>query len=171
MTELKIEKKIRVLELLRNLTYGINEISWQEAYFPHLISILTRWVIQSDAEIVIALSLEVLVNYCYKNLSAVYTLRQTVNVKELIKMLLKLQYHHYVDINTGVQCFKLLIILEPTNTNISEKSIMYFASLTFVHLRTVMRKKDVLLLRHDVDFFNDVGQSEHSRNVLLTYSR
>ncbi|KMQ95178.1 protein cip2a [Lasius niger] len=33
-----------------------------------------------------------------------------------------------------------------------------------------MKQKDVLLLRHIIDFFNDVGQNEHSRNVLLTYS-
>ncbi|XP_025991978.2 uncharacterized protein LOC105203182 [Solenopsis invicta] len=162
---LTTEKRIRVLKLLQELTYGI-KISWQEAHLPYLISILTQWVVQSNEEEIIALSLGVLVNLCYKNLPAVYTLMRTVDTKAFIRTLLKLQDH----VNTSVQCCKLLIILEPTNTNISEKYIMDFASLTFVSLRTAMSQKDVLLLRHIVDFFNDVGQNEHSRNVLLTYS-
>lgn len=151
---------------MQELTYGI-KISWQEAHLPYLISTLTQWVIQSKEEEIIALSLGVLVNLCYKNLPAVYTLMRTVNTKAFIRTLLKLQDH----INTSVQCCKLLIILEPANTNISEKYIMDFASLTFANLRTAMRQKDVLLLRHIIDFFNDVGQNEHSRNVLLTYSK
>ncbi|KAL6260355.1 hypothetical protein P5V15_007885 [Pogonomyrmex californicus] len=162
---LTTEKRIRVLKLLQELTYGI-KISWQEAHLPYLISTLTQWVVQSKEEEIIALSLGVLVNLCYKNLPAVYTLMRTVNTKAFIRTLLKLQDH----VNTSVQCCKLLIILEPTNTNISEKYIMDFASLTFINLKTAMKQKDVLLLRHIVDFFNDVGQNEHSRNVLLTYS-
>ncbi|XP_071564296.1 uncharacterized protein [Temnothorax nylanderi] len=162
---LTTEKRIRVLKLLQELTYGI-KISWQEAHLPYLISTLTQWVVQSKEEEIIALSLGVLVNLCYKNLPAVYTLMRTVNTKAFIRTLLKLQDHF----NTSVQCCKLLIILEPTNTNISEKYIMDFASLTFANLRTALRQKDVLLLRHIVDFFNDVGQNEHSRNALLTYS-
>ncbi|XP_029668888.1 uncharacterized protein LOC115238883 [Formica exsecta] len=162
---LTTEKRIRVLKLLQELTYGI-KILWQEAHLPYLISTLTQWVVQSKEEEIIALSLGVLVNLCYKNLPAVYTLMRTINTKAFIRTLLKLQEH----INTSVQCCKLLIILEPTNTNISEKYIMDFASLTFTNLRTAMEKKDVLLLRHIIDFFNDVGQNEHSRNILLTYS-
>ncbi|KAL6439326.1 hypothetical protein ACFW04_003886 [Cataglyphis niger] len=162
---LTTEKRIRVLKLLQELTYGI-KILWQEAHLPYLISTLTQWVVQSKEEEIIALSLGVLVNLCYKNLPAVYTLMRTINTKTFIRTLLKLQEH----INTSVQCCKLLIILEPTNTNISEKYIMDFASLTFTNLRTAMEKKDVLLLRHIIDFFNDVGQNEHSRNILLTYS-
>ncbi|EFN82611.1 uncharacterized protein LOC105185017 [Harpegnathos saltator] len=162
---LTTEKRIRVLKLLQELTYGI-KISWQEAHLPYLISILTQWIEQSKEEEIIALSLGVLVNLCYKNLPAVYTLMRTIKTKEFIRTLLKLQDH----LSTSVQCCKLLIILEPTNTNISEKYILDFASLTFVNLRTAMRQKDILLLRHIIDFFNDVGQNEHSRNVLLTYS-
>ncbi|XP_072765120.1 protein CIP2A homolog L [Anoplolepis gracilipes] len=162
---LTTEKRIRVLKLLQELTYGI-KILWQEAHLPYLISTLTQWVIQSKEEEIIALSLGVLVNLCHKNLPAVYTLMRTINTKAFIKTLLKLQDH----VNTSVQCCKLLIILEPTNTNISEKYIMNFASLTFTNLKTAMKQKDVLLMRHIIDFFNDVGQNEHSRNILLTYS-
>lgn len=160
------EKRTRVLKLLQELTYGI-KISWQEAHLPYLISTLTQWVIQSKEIDVIALSLGVLVNLCYKNLPAVYTLMRTINTKAFIRTLLKLQEH----VNTSVQCCKLLIILEPTNTNISEKYILDFVAVTFTNLRTSMKQKDILLLRHIIDFFNDVGQNEHSRNVLLTYSK
>ncbi|XP_032683852.1 uncharacterized protein LOC116850095 isoform X1 [Odontomachus brunneus] len=162
---LTTEKRIRVLKLLQELTYGI-KISWQEAHLPYLISTLTQWIEQSKEEKIIALSLGVLVNLCYKNLPAVYTLMRTIKTKEFIRTLLKLQDH----VSTSVQCCKLLIILEPTNTNISEKYILDFVSLTFVNLRTAMKEKDILLLRHIIDFFNDVGQNEHSRNVLVTYS-
>jgi len=160
------EKRIRVLKLLQELTYGI-KISWQEVYLSYLISTLTQWVVQSKEEEIIALSLGVLVNLCYKNLPAVYTLMRTIDTKAFIRTLLKLQEH----VNTSVQCCKLLIILEPTNTNISEKYIMDFASITFTNLKTAMDQKNVFLLRHIVDFFNDVVQNEHSRNILLTYSK
>lgn len=159
------EKRVRVLKLLQELTYGI-KISWQEAHLPYLISILTQWVTQSKEEDIIALSLGVLVNLCYKNLPAVYTLMRTIDTKAFIRTLLKLQH---CSVNTSVQCCKLLIILEHTNTNISEKYILDFAAVTFSSLITAMKQKDVLLLRHIIDFFQDVGQNEHSHSVLLTY--
>ncbi|XP_026666939.1 uncharacterized protein LOC108621991 [Ceratina calcarata] len=160
------EKRIRVLKLLQELTYGIR-ISWQEAHLPYLILILTQWVTQSNEDSIIALSLGVLVNLCYKNLPAVYTLMRTIDTKAFVKTLLKLQHR---SINTRVQCCKLLIILEQTNPNISEKYILEFAAATFDNLIAAMKQKDVLLLRHVIDFFNDVGQNEHSRSVLLTYT-
>ncbi|XP_003702606.2 protein CIP2A [Megachile rotundata] len=159
------EKRVRVLKLLQELTYGI-KISWQEAHLPYLISILTQWVTQSKEEDIIALSLGVLVNLCYKNLPAVYTLMRTIDTKAFIRTLLKLQH---CSVNTSVQCCKLLIILEHTNTNISEKYILDFAAVTFSSLVTAMKQKDVLLLRHIIDFFQDVGHNEHSHSVLLTY--
>ncbi|XP_031829218.1 uncharacterized protein LOC116425514 isoform X2 [Nomia melanderi] len=163
---LTTEKRIRVLKLLQELTYGI-KISWQEAHLPYLISILTQWVTQSKEEDIIALSLGVLVNLCYKNLPAVYTLMRTIDTKAFIRTLLKLQH---CNVNTSVQCCKLLIILEHTNTNISEKYILDFAAVTFSSLIVAMKQRDVLLLRHIIDFFNDVGQNEHSHSVLLTYA-
>ncbi|KOC58895.1 Protein CIP2A [Habropoda laboriosa] len=160
------EKRIRVLKLLQELTYGI-KISWQEAHLPYLVSTLTQWVTQSKEENIIALSLGVLVNLCYKNLPAVYTLMRTIDTKAFIRTLLKLQH---CSVNTSVQCCKLLIILEHTNTNISEKYILDFAAVTFSSLITAMKQRDVLLLRHIIDFFDDVGQKEHSHSVLLSYS-
>nr|XP_033333504.1 uncharacterized protein LOC117224575 [Megalopta genalis] len=162
---LTTEKRIRVLKLLQELTYGI-KISWQEAHLPYLISILTQWATQSKEEDIIALSLGVLVNLCYKNLPAVYTLMRTIDTKAFMRTLLKLQH---CSVNINVQCCKLLIILEHTNMNISEKYILDFAAVTFSSLITAMKQRDVLLLRHVTDFFNDVGQNEHSHSILLTY--
>ncbi|XP_078043958.1 uncharacterized protein LOC144473709 [Augochlora pura] len=163
---LTTEKRIRVLKLLQELTYGI-KISWQEAHLPYLISILTQWATQSKEEDIIALSLGVLVNLCYKNLPAVYTLMRTIDTKAFMRTLLKLQH---CSVNINVQCCKLLIILEHTNMNISEKYILDFAAVTFSSLISAMKQRDVLLLRHVTDFFNDVGQNEHSHSILLTYA-
>ncbi|KAF7411843.1 hypothetical protein HZH66_000739 [Vespula vulgaris] len=160
------EKRIRVLKLLQELTYGV-KISWQEAHLPYLISILTQWVMQVKEEEIVALSLGVLVNLCYKNLAAVYTLMRTIDTKTFIRTLLKIQINN---VSTSVPCCKLLIILEHTNTNISEKHILDFAAVTFTSLISALQKKDVLLLRHIIDFFDDVGQNEHSRTILLTYA-
>ena len=91
---------------------------------------------------------------------------RTIDTKAFIRTLLKLQH---CSVNTSVQCCKLLIILEHTNTNISEKYILDFVAVTFSNLITAMEQRDVLLLRHIIDFFNDVGQNEHSQAVLLTY--
>ncbi|XP_015172465.1 PREDICTED: uncharacterized protein LOC107064351 [Polistes dominula] len=160
------EKRIRVLKLLQELTYGV-KISWQEAHLPYLISILTQWVMQVKEEEIIALSLGVLVNLCYKNLAAVYTLMRTIDTKTFIRTLLRIQSNN---VSTSVPCCKLLIILEDTNTNISEKHILDFAAVTFTSLISALKQKDVLLLRHIIDFFEDVGQNEHSRTILLTYA-
>lgn len=160
------EKRIRVLKLLQELTYGV-KISWQEAHLPYLISILTQWVVQAKEEEIVALSLGVLVNLCYKNLAAVYTLMRTIDTKAFIRTLLRIQSNN---VSTSVPCCKLLIILEHTNTNISEKHILDFAAVTFTSLINALQEKDVLLLRHIIDFFDDVGQNEHSRSILLTYA-
>lgn len=71
------------------MTYGI-KISWQEAHLPHLMSSLTKWVTGDELELV-PLSLGVLVNLCYNNSAAVYTLMKSVNVKSFLKTLLKVQ--------------------------------------------------------------------------------
>jgi len=146
------------------LTYGI-KISWQEAHLPYLISTLTQWILLKEEDI-IALSLGVLVNLCYKNLPAVYALMRTINIKDFIRTLSKLQDH----ITISMQCCKLLIILEQVNAN-SSMRCQHFVSLTFANLRTAVKQKDVLLLRQIIDFFNDVGQIEYMRNILLTYSK
>nr|CAD7572231.1 unnamed protein product [Timema californicum] len=92
------EKRLRVLQLLQELTYGIR-ISWQEAHLPQLITTLTQWI-EGNEKDVIGLALGVLVNLCYKNLPAVYTLMRSVDSKQFLRTILKLQGDN---INTRVQ--------------------------------------------------------------------
>jgi hypothetical protein len=75
------------------------KISWQEAHLPYLISTLTSWIVGGEKD-VISLSLGVLVNLCYKNLPAVYTLMRSVDSKQFLRTILKLQNDN---INTRVQ--------------------------------------------------------------------
>lgn len=164
-TNLTPEKRVRVLKLLQELTYGI-KLSWQEAHLPYLISLLTQWVMQSKDEKIVALSLGTLVNVCYKNLSAVYTLMRTVDAKTFLRTLLKI---HSKNVNMRVQCCKLIIIMESTNNSIPAGHILEFVAMTFSSIVTALKDRDVLLLRHIVDFFVDASQAEHSKAVIVNY--
>lgn len=66
------------------------KISWQEGHLPCLISTLTSWIVNGEKD-VISLSLGVLVNLCYKNLPAIYTLMRSVDNKEFLRTILNLQ--------------------------------------------------------------------------------
>ncbi|XP_043271949.1 uncharacterized protein [Venturia canescens] len=165
-TNLTLEKRIKVLKLLQELTYGV-KLSWQEAHLPYLISTLTQWVMQSKDEDVMALSLGILVNLCYKNLPAVYTLMRTVDTKIFLRTLLKIQSQN---VNTRVQCCKMMIILETDNKNISEKKILEFVATTFTSLISALKQRDAVVLQHIVEFFNDVvKQNEYSKSLILNY--
>lgn len=161
------EKRIRALKLLQQLTYGI-KISWQEAHLPHLISTLSQWVIQSSEEEVIMLALSVLVNLCYKNLPAVYVLMRSVNTKTFLQSVVKTRGQN---INIRVQCCKLLIILEHANSDILDSYILDVATVTFANIIPTLKNQDSLLLRHIVDFFDDIRQNERFRAVLLKYPK
>ncbi|XP_001606107.2 uncharacterized protein LOC100122500 [Nasonia vitripennis] len=159
------EKRTRALKLLQELTYGI-KISWQEAHLPHLITTLSKWATESNEEEVISLSLGVLVNLCYKNLPAVYTLMRSVNTKTFLQNVVRARRQ---SVNIRVQCCKLLIILEHTNSDILDSYILDVAAITFTNIIPTLKNEDVLLLRHLVDFFDDIRHNEHYRTVLLTY--
>ncbi|KAK0178636.1 hypothetical protein PV327_007512 [Microctonus hyperodae] len=164
-TNLIPEKRLKVLKLLQELTYGV-KIHSQEAHLPHLISILTQWIMQSKDEEIVSLSLGVLINLCYKNLPAIHILMRTVDTKALHRMLLTLQSNN---VNTRVQCCKILIIMEQMNKDIPDKFILEFVMVTFQSLVAALADIDVLLLRHIVEFFDDVRLNEHSRSVLISY--
>jgi hypothetical protein len=161
------EKRIRALKLLQELTYGI-KISWQEAHLPYLIKTLSQWIIESNEEEVITLSLGVLVNLCYKNLPAVYVLMRSVNTKTFLQSVVKTRGQN---VNIRVQCCKLLIILEHTNSDILDSYILDVAAVTFTNIIPTIVDEDVLLLRHIVDFFDDIRQNNRFRSVLLTYTK
>lgn len=161
------EKRIRLLKLLQELTYGI-KISWQEAHLPRLIKTLSKLVTESTEEEVITLSLGVLVNLCYKNLPAVYILMRNINTKTFLQSVVKTRGHN---INIRVQCCKLLIILEPANSDILDSYILDVAQVTFTNIIPTLRDEDTLLLRHIVDFFDDIRENDRFRKLLLSYSK
>nr|CAD7260768.1 unnamed protein product [Timema shepardi] len=160
------EKRLRVLQLLQELTYGIR-ISWQEAHLPQLITTLTQWI-EGNEKDVIGLALGVLVNLCYKNLPAVYTLMRSVDSKQFLRTILKLQGDN---INTRVQVCKLLIILEHISGEIPDSEILNFVNMTYSTLGNAFKSLDVYHLKHVVDFFLDVQTNTHSRGVLLKYEK
>lgn len=79
--------------------------------------------------------------------------------------------HQSININTRVQCWKLLLILEHMNTELSESSVLNFTMVTFKSITETLKKRDVSLLRHIVDFFEDIRQSEHLRLIVLSYEQ
>lgn len=87
--QLTQEKKVKLLTLMQELTCGI-KISWQIPHLPHLMTTLTKWV-ESKNEKVVTLSLGVLVNLCYKNLPAIYTLTRCVDMKKFVHSCMPLQ--------------------------------------------------------------------------------
>lgn len=161
-----LEKRIKVLKIFQELTYGI-KITWQEAYLSNLMLKLSEWITQSSEEEVISLSLGVLVNLCYKNLPAMYALMRSVNTKTFLLKVVKTRGQN---INIRVQCCKLLIILEYTNSDILDSYILDVALVTFSNIIPTIKNEDVLLLRHIVDFFDDIRQNERFEAVLLTYT-
>ena len=93
------------------------KISWQEAHLPCLISTLTSWIVNGEKD-VISLSLGVLVNLCYKNKPAVYTLMRSVDSKEFLRTILKLQND---GIDTRVQVLFLDVICRVSVTYMHDK--------------------------------------------------
>lgn len=87
--QLTHEKKVKLLTLMQELTCGI-KISWQIPHLPHLMTTLTKWVECKDEKIV-TLSLGVLVNLCYKNLPAIYTLTRCIDMKTFVRTCMPLQ--------------------------------------------------------------------------------
>lgn len=91
------------------------KISWQEGHLPCLISTLTSWIVNGEKD-VISLSLGVLVNLCYKNLPAMYTLMRSVDSKEFLRTILKLQ-------NDGTD----------TRVQVSVLDVIFRVSVTYTH--------------------------------------
>lgn len=67
---------------------------------------------------------------------------------------------------TEVQICKLLIILEHINGEIPEEDILNFISVTFRTIVEAFKFKDLIRMRHIVEFFLDVRcQSNQSKAV------
>lgn len=83
--------------MFKDLTCGI-KITWQVSHLPHLFKTLTKWIEDKDQDIV-CLSLSVIVNICFKNICAVYTLSRIVDIKKFLRFCLALQVSHYIGIS------------------------------------------------------------------------
>lgn len=165
VSNLITEKRIKLLKLLHELTHGI-KLYWQEAHLPSLMTILTQWIMQSKDEEIISLSLGILINLCYKNPPVIHTLMRTIDSRAFHKHLFRVQN---INVNTRVQCGKILMIMDQEVKDIPEKVILNFVDITFSSLTSALSNKDVILLRHVVEFFDDVRQNEYTKNVLISY--
>lgn len=87
--QLTREKKLRLLTLIQELTYGIR-ITWQEPHIPQLIATMVKWIGSGETNVV-NLSLGILINLCYKNLPAIYTLMRCVDTKVFMRTVLSLE--------------------------------------------------------------------------------
>ncbi|XP_044272834.1 uncharacterized protein LOC123016480 [Tribolium madens] len=157
--QLSNEKKVRILRLMQDLTCGI-KISWQIPHLPHLMITLSKWIENSNEEI-ITLSMGILVNLCYKNLSAIYTLFGNVDVKKILQIC-SLMRGPTIEIHT---C-KMLIFLDYLNGDIPENILLKITNVTFESVVEAFRIRDSILLRQIVEFFLDVGK-QNSLNVLV----
>ncbi|KAL1130561.1 hypothetical protein AAG570_011807 [Ranatra chinensis] len=158
------EKRLRILNLLQDLTYGIR-ISWQEAHLPQLISMLTKWITGDDAEL-IPVSVGILVNLCYKNLPAVYTLMRAVDIKKFLKIILKLQKNND---HLRVQICKLLIILECVSGGVPDSEINTYVRTTCPTLIEGLRNRNASLMRHVVDFYKEILDNAKVSHILTSY--
>lgn len=161
------EKKIRLLKLMQDLTCGI-KISWQIPHLPHLIVTLAKWVENQDEEIV-ALSLGVLVNLCYKNLPAIYTLTSNVNIKKLMRTCLTMK-----GAIVEAHACKLLIICDLMDEIGPAKNMLKLVNITFTSIKKAFESRDHVLLRQLVEFYIDVKKQnpdEQNEELAEIYER
>uniref|UniRef100_T1HNJ6 CIP2A N-terminal domain-containing protein n=1 Tax=Rhodnius prolixus TaxID=13249 RepID=T1HNJ6_RHOPR len=158
------EKNLKVLQLLQELTYGVN-ISWQEAHLGALISLLTEWIVGND-ESLILLSLGVLVNLCYKNVPAVFTLMRSVDIKKFIKSVLKLQKNNDP---LRVQVCKLMIILKDVSGGVPDPEIGTYIESTCPTLIDALSRDNAYLMKHIVIFFKEIVTNSKSSHILCSY--
>lgn len=152
--QLSSSKRKKVLVLLQDLTCGI-KLSWQVSHLPHLLKILTKWVESKDQDIV-CLSLSVLVNLCFKNISVMYTLSRIVDIKNFLRFCLPLQ-GPLIEIHV---C-KLMIILNHLHDDIPKNTLLHLVPPTFNSMQESLAKNDAVMLRSVVDFFVDMITSEN----------
>ncbi|XP_060834763.1 uncharacterized protein LOC132917839 [Rhopalosiphum padi] len=162
--ELSLDKKIKILKLLQELTYRM-KLQWQESHSSELISLLIKWISTEDKDL-ISLSLGVLVNVCCKNKFAMFTLVKCTHSKSFMRLLLKLQSD---DIFIKVQVYKLLLILEHVSGQIPHVDVNNLIDVTFVVLEEGLKLKNVFVLRHAVDFFIDISEHARWKNYVLEY--
>ncbi|VVC31727.1 Armadillo-type fold,Armadillo-like helical [Cinara cedri] len=163
--ELTLEKKIKILKLLQDLTYGA-QLQWQESYLTELIMLLVKWISSEDRDLK-SFSLGILMNVCCKNKFAIFTLVKYTDSKHFMRLLLKLQSD---DIFIRVQVYKLLLVLEQVSGHIPNVETNYLVDIIFIVLEEGLKHKNVFVLRHVIDFFVDISEHSSWKNSVLNYS-
>jgi len=141
------------------------KLQWQEGHSSELISLLVKWISSEDKDL-ISFSLGVLINVCYKNKFAMFTLVKCTHSKSFMRLLLKLQSD---DIFIKVQVYKLLLVLEQVSGQIPHVDVNNLIDITFVVLEEGLKLKNIFILRHAVDFFIDISEHSHWKNSVLEY--
>ncbi|CAH0563585.1 unnamed protein product [Brassicogethes aeneus] len=151
--QLTVEKKIGVLRLMQELSCGI-KISWEIPHLPHLFKTLTKWI-ESGSEKIVTLSLGVLVNVCYQNVPAIYTLTREVDIQQLIRICMPLKG----SVIELLVC-KLLVILDYTKSVFPKDIFIRLVDCTFKGVEENIKSKDPIFLRQMVEFFLDTLKQE-----------
>lgn len=103
--QLPAKKKVSLLRLMHNITCGI-KIHWQIPHITRLITSLCKWIEgQGPDHEVLELSLAVLVNLCFKNVSSVYILQHHTDLKKFIRMCLSLKVNIFVSFQSNMKKF------------------------------------------------------------------
>ncbi|XP_030745235.1 uncharacterized protein LOC115874273 isoform X2 [Sitophilus oryzae] len=157
------EKKTRLLRLMQDITCGI-KIHWQIPHITHLVSLLCKWVEKGEQDVA-TLSLGLLVNLCYKNVSTICILQRNIDLKKFIRMCLTLK-GPFVE----VYVCQMMIILENISGYIPESMFPKLIDCTFVAVTEAYMKNDYILLRHCVDFFVECVKNNH-RDSLNVYKK
>ncbi|XP_017785577.1 PREDICTED: uncharacterized protein LOC108568798 [Nicrophorus vespilloides] len=162
-------KRTQLLLVMQDLSCGI-KISWMIPHLPHLMTVLTRWVAnETEDEQVISLSLGVLVNLCYKNLPAIYTLTRCMDIKKFLRVCNRLEGAMY-----KINVCKLMIILDRSDIYepVPEETFVKLISATFQSVLDTLRVQDAILMRSIVEFFLDVKQQNNGSdsNILNIFT-
>ncbi|KAJ0171533.1 hypothetical protein K1T71_013083 [Dendrolimus kikuchii] len=164
------DKKIKLLSVMQDISYGI-KISWQESYLNNLMKQLTEWIMQPMTEpahrTIGHKSLTVLVNVCYGNLPAIYTLMRTVDTKDFVLHLISLKDGSY----GGVEVCRLLVCLSgATRGSIARQPDAHsYVCCTMRTFNKAILEKDATQLLHAYTFINDLCSDSHLRSFVLTY--
>lgn len=169
--DLSSEKKVKLLFLMKELTYGI-KITWQESYLSSLLKQLTHLILKpmSDSQLRIVghISLTVLVNICYNNLPAIHTLMRTVDTKSFVVHLINLKDGGY----EGVEVCRLLVCLSGASRGISAPRQTDVHSYLCCSMRTFKKavvEQDATQLLHAYTFIKDLCDDSNYRSMVLTF--
>ncbi|XP_041988278.1 uncharacterized protein LOC121739773 isoform X2 [Aricia agestis] len=163
------DKKIKLLSVMQDISYGI-KISWQESYLGSLMKQLTDWItqpVESANKTIGHKSLTVLVNMCYGNLPAIYSLMRTVDTKDFVIHLINLKDGGY----GGVEVCRLLLCLSSATKggSIKQPDVHSYLCCTMRTFNKAIIESDATQLLHAYTFLNDLCNDDNLKNFVFTY--